>query len=207
MVWVASRSIGGIGQPSLWKIDTNSGNLSASFNLNDIDQAPTQNSDGRVIYVTTNGGLLYAVRTDINNCAQSSAALGVTPLGFPIPIETVALNDDVFFATTGGVSKVHVAYPAAACAPVTFTVSPGGWVNPVIANPSSLIFTSFPQAEFMYVASSDGHLYKIDHTTGANVANRLINAGAIIGDPSFDTFIQKFYLGDSTGHIFSFDLF
>ncbi|HTF26719.1 MAG TPA: DNRLRE domain-containing protein [Candidatus Limnocylindria bacterium] len=207
IAWVASRSIGGIGQPSLWQINTNTGSLSASFNLNDIDQAPTQNFDGRVIYVTTNGGVLYAVRTDINNCAQSSAALGVSPRGFPIPIETVALNDDVFFSTSTGVSKIHVIYPLAACAPVTFTVSPGGWVNPAITNPSSLMFTSPPQAEFMYVASSDGHLYKIDPTTGANAANRLINAGATIGDPSFDTVIQKFYMGDSTGHIFSFDLF
>ena len=207
MVWVASRSIGGIGQPSLWQINTNTGSLSASFNLNDIDQAPTQNFDGRVIYVTTNGGLLYAVRTDINNCAQGSAALGVTPRGFPIPIETAALNDDVFFSTSTGVSKIHVVYPLAACAPVTFTVSPGGWVNPAITNPSSLMFTSPPQAEFMYVASSDGRLYKIDPTTGANAANRLINAGATIGDPSFDTVIREFYVGDSTGHIFSFDLF
>ncbi len=207
MVWVASRSIGGIGQPSLWQINTNTGSLSASFNLNDIDQAPTQNFDGRVIYVTTNGALLYAVRTDINNCAQGSAALGVTPLGFPIPMQTAALNDDVFFSTSTGVSKIHVIYPLAACAPVTFTVSPGGWVNPAITNPSSLMFTSPPQAEFMYVASSDGHLYKINPITGANAANRLINAGATIGDPSFDTVIQKFYVGDSTGHIFSFDLF
>ncbi len=207
MVWVASRSIGGVARPSLWKINTNNGSLSASFNLNDIDQAPTQNFDGRVIYVTTNGGLLYAVRTDINNCAQSNAALGVTPRGFPIPIETAALNDDVFFSTSVGVSKIHVVYPLAACAPVTFSVSPGGWVNPPITNPSSLMFTSPPQAEFMYVGSSDGHLYKINPTTGANVANRLINAGATIGDPSFDTFTLKFYVGDSTGHIYSFDLF
>jgi outer membrane protein assembly factor BamB len=207
MAWVASRSIGGIGQPSLWKINTNTGSLSASFNLNDIDQAPTQNFDGKIIYVTTNGGSLYAVRTDINACSPNSGALGVIPVGFPVPIETAALNDDVFFATTTGVSKVHVAYAAGTCAPVTFTPSPGGWVNPAIANPSSLIFTSPPQAEFMYAGSSDGHLYKIDPTSGANVANRLINAGATIGDPSFDTFIQKFYVGDSTGHIFSFDLF
>jgi outer membrane protein assembly factor BamB len=207
MVWVSSRSIGGVAQPSLWKVNTNNGSLSASFNLNDIDQAPTQNFDGRVIYVTTNGGLLYAVRTDINNCAQSSAALGVTPRGFPIPIETAALNDDVFFSTSAGVSKIHVVYPLAACAPVTFTVSPGGWVNPPVTNPSSLMFTSPPQAEFMYVGSSDGHLYKIDPTTGANVANRTINSGATIGDPSFDTFTLKFYVGDSTGHVFSFDLF
>src|SRR6266550_581379 len=207
MAWVASRSAGGVAQPSLWKINTNTGALSASFNLNDIDQAPTQNFDGRVIYVTTNGGVLDAVRTDIINCASGSAALGVTPRGFPIPVETAALNDDVFFSTSTGVSKVHVAYPLATCAPVTFSVSPGGWVNPAITNPSSLVFSPPPQAEFMYVASSDGHLYKINPTTGANAANRLINAGATIGDPSFDTVIQKFYVGDSTGHVFSFDLF
>jgi len=207
MVWVASRSVGGVGQPSLWKINTNTGSLSASFNLNDIDQAPTQNFDGRVIYITTNGGLLYAVRTDINNCSQSSAALGVTPRGFPVPIETAALNDDVFFSNSTGVSKIHVVYPLAACAPVTFTVSPGGWVNPSITNPSSLVLAPPPQAEFMYAGSSDGHLYKINPATGATVANRLINAGATIGDPSFDTVTLKFYVGDSTGHIFSFDLF
>jgi outer membrane protein assembly factor BamB len=207
MIWVASRSIAGVAQPSLWKIDTNNGSLLASFNLNDIDQAPTQNFDGRVIYVTTNGGLLYAVRTDINNCAQASAALGVTPLGFPIPIQTAALNDDVFFSNSTGVSKIQVVYPLAACTPVTFTASPGGWVNPAITSPSSLMVTSPPQSEFIYVASSDGHLYKIDPSTGANVANRLINAGATIGDPSFDTYTLKFYLGDSTGRVYSFDLF
>jgi outer membrane protein assembly factor BamB len=210
MVWVTSRANGGGGQPSLWKISTTGSGIVASaatFNLNDIDQSPTQNFDGKVIYVTANNGRLWVVRTDINNCSTSSAALGVTPVGFPIPFETAAVNDDVFFATTTGVSKVHVAYAAGACAPVTFTVSPGGWVNPVIANPSSLMFTSPPQVEFIYVGSSDGHLYKINPTTGVNVGNRLVNAGATIGDPSFDTAIQKFYVGDSTGRIYSFDLF
>ena len=210
MVWVASRSAGGTAQPSLWKISTTgSGNVgsAATFSLNDIDQSPTQNSDGRVIYVTANNGRLWVVRTDINNCSTQSASLGVTPVGFPVPIETAAVNDDVFFATTVGVSKVHVAYTVATCAPVTFTVSPGGWANPAVAGPSSLMFTSQPQAEFMYVGSSDGHLYKINPTTGANVANRLINGSGIIGDPSFDTVIQKFYVGDSTGRVYSFDLF
>ncbi len=207
VVWVASRANGGTAQPSLWKISTINGTQLATFNLNDIDQAPSLNFDGRVMYVLTNNGQLYAVRTDISNCAQSSGALGITPVGFPIPIETAALNDDVFFSNSTGVRKVHLSYPAAACTPVTFAVSPGGWVNPAIAAPSSLMFTSPPQAEFMYVGSSDGHLYKINPTTGAIAGNRLINAGATIGDPSFDTYIQKFYVGDSTGHIFSFDLF
>ena len=211
-VWVASRANGGGAQPSLWKISTVSSGAAvaaATFNLNDVDQAPTQNFDGRVIYVTTNGGRLYAVRTDLNNCARNSGALGVVPVGFPVPIETAALNDDVFFSTTTGVSKVHLSYSLTLCTAATtvFTTSPGGWVNPAITNPSSLIFTSPPQAEFMYVGSSDGHLYKINPTTGANTANRLIRAGATIGDPSFDTVLQKFYVGDTTGRIYSFDLF
>ena len=211
-VWVTSRANGGGVQPSVWKISTTSSGAAvatATFALNDIDQPPTQNFDGRVIYVTTNGGRLYAVRTDINNCARSTAALGVVPVGFPVPIETAALNDDVFFATTTGVSKVHLSYSATLCTAATtvFTVSPGGWANPAITNPSSLIFTSFPQVESMYVASSDGHLYKINATTGANSANRVVNLGATIGDPSFDTVLQKFYVGDTAGRIYSFDLF
>jgi hypothetical protein len=208
-VWVASRSAGGTGQPSLWKISTNSSGAAvanATFPLNDVDQPPTQNFDGKVIYVLANNGRLWVVRTDINNCSVRSGSLG-TPVGFPVPIETAAVNDDVFFATTTGVSKVHVAYNAATCAAPTFTVSPGGWVNPVITNPSSLIFTSFPQVESMYVGSSDGHLYRINATTGANSANRVINLGATIGDPSFDTVLQKFYVGDTSGRIYSFDLF
>jgi putative pyrroloquinoline-quinone binding quinoprotein/uncharacterized protein DUF2341 len=207
MAWVASRSIGGIGQPSLWKINTVTGALVSSFNLNDIDQAPTQNFDGKVIYVTANNGRLWVVRTDINNCSNQSANLGVTPVGFPVPIATAAVNDDVFFATTTGVSKVHVSYNVATCAAPTFTVSPGGWANPAITNPSSLIFTSAPQAEFMYVASSDGHLYKINPISGLNVGNRVVNLAATIGDPSFDTVIQKFYVGDTSGRIYSFDIF
>lgn len=210
MVWVTSSANGAGNRHSLWEISTTGSGAvaaAATFNLNNVDQAPTQNFDGRVIYVLTNAGLLYAVRTDINNCASSVAISGGTPVGFPIPIATAALNDDVFFSTSTGVSKVHVAYTLGPCTAPTFTVSPNGWTNPAIANPSSLIFTSAPQPEFLYVGSSDGHLYKINPTTGANVANLLINSGATIGDPSFDTVLQKFYIGDSTGHIFSFDLF
>jgi hypothetical protein len=209
MVWVASRSNGNT-QPSLWKINTTTGALApgtATFNLNDVDQPPTQNQDGKVIYVTANNNRLWVVRTDINNCFNRSANLGVTPVGFPVPIETAAVNDDVFFATTTGISKVHVSYNSATCAAPVFTASPAPWVSPAIANPSSLIFTPLPLPDFMYVGSSDGHLYKINPTTGAIALNRLINAGATIGDPSFDTFIQKFYVGDTSGRIYSFDIF
>jgi hypothetical protein len=150
------------------------------------------------------------LRADIPGCAaRNSGALGVIPVGFPVPIETSALHDDVFFATTTGVKKVQVAYSSIVCTAATtvFTNNPVGWTSPTIANPSSLIFTSPPQPEFMYVASSDGHLYKINPTTGANAGNRVVNLSATIGDPSFDTVLQRFYVGDTSGRIYSFDLF
>jgi hypothetical protein len=205
LVWVTSRSNGNT-QASLWGISTITGTVpaSAQFKLNDVDQPPTQNGDGRVIYAVNNAGRLTAVRTDQTNCTFGTN-LGVTPVGFPIPLQTAATNDDIYLSTSTGVTKIHFAYSVASCTGA-FTAA-AGWANPVIASPSSLIFTSAPQAFFLYVGSADGHLYKINPTTGVIAANRLINTGAIIGDPSFDTSIQKFYVGESTGHIFSFDLF
>ena len=205
-VWVTSRSNGN-SQSSVWKIDTNTGSVLASFNLNDIDQPPSLNDDGRIIYVLTNNSQLIAVRTDLASCSTAQNISGApTPVGFAIPYSTAAFNDDVYFSTTTNVRKYHFAY-GAACGGGVFTNAPGGWVNPAIANPSSLIFTPPPLALFLYVGSSDGHLYKINPTTGANTANRTINAGATIGDPSFDTVTLKFYVGDSTGRVYSFDSF
>jgi outer membrane protein assembly factor BamB len=207
MVWVTSRSNGGA-QASLWKISTNTGTVSASFNLGDADQPPSLDSDGRAIYVLTNGGVLYAVRTDLTNCSTSLTLPGGTvPVGFPMPVLTTSFSDDVYFSTTiTGVGKVHFTYALGTCGG-TFTSSPGGWTNPAIASPSSLIYTPPPAATALYVGSSDGHLYKVSLATGAILANLAVNAAATIGDPSFDTVVQKFYVGDTAGRIYSFDLF
>jgi hypothetical protein len=207
MVWISSRSNSGA-QPSLWKISTTTGTLSASFSLGDSDQPPTLDSDGRAVYVLTNGGILDAVRTDLSNCSTSFALpAGTVPVGFPMPVQTSSFSDDVYFSTTtAGVGKVHFTYAVGTCGG-TFTSSPGGWTNPAIASPSALIYTPPPMASALYAGSSDGHLYKIDLAAGTILASRVINAGAMIGDPSFDTVTQKFYVGDSSGRVYSFDSF
>lgn len=206
MVWFTSRSNGGV-QASLWKINTNTGTVSASFSLGDTDQPPSLDSDGRAVYVLTNGGILYAVRTDLSNCSTSlTLPAGTVPVGFPVPALVSSFSDDVYFSTTtSGVGKVHFTYTLGTCGG-TFTSSPGGWTNPAIASPSSLIY-SFPPSFALYAGSSDGHLYKINPTTGAILANRVVNLGATIGDPSFDNVLQKFYVGDTAGRIYSFDSF
>jgi outer membrane protein assembly factor BamB len=205
VVWVTSRSNGNA-QASVWKINSLTGALLSSFKLNDIDQAPTLNTDGLVVYVLANSGTVTAIRTDLANCTTSfTSALSTTPVGFPLPYPTAAKNEDVYFSASNSVRKMHFAYGATCTG--TFTESPGGWTNPAITAPSALIYTLPPLSLFLYVGSSDGHLYKINPTTGANTANRLINTGATIGDPSFDNVLQTFYVGDSTGHIFSFSSF
>jgi outer membrane protein assembly factor BamB len=205
VVWVTSRSNGNA-QASVWKINSLTGALLSSFKLNDIDQAPTLNSDGRVVYVMANSGTVTAVRTDLANCTTSfTSALSTTPVGFPLPYPTASFNEDLYFSASNSVRKLHFLYSATCTG--TFTESPGGWTNPTITAPSALIYTLPPLTLFLYVGSSDGHLYKINPTTGANTANRLINTGATIGDPSFDNVLQTFYVGDSTGHIFSFSSF
>jgi hypothetical protein len=207
MVWVASRSNSGA-QASLWKISTNTGTLSSSFSLGDTDQPPSLDSDGRAVYVLTNVGLLYAVRTDLANCSTSlTLPAGTVPVGFPLPILTTSFNDDVYFSTTTtGIGKVHFAYAVGTCGG-TFTSSPGGWTNPAITSPSSVMFTPPLAVTALCASSSDGHLYKISLSSGAILANRVVNTTATIGDPSFDTVLQKFYVGDSAGRIYSFDLF
>jgi outer membrane protein assembly factor BamB len=210
MVWVTSRSNSGA-QGSLWKISTNTGTVSASFSLGDSDQAASLDTDGRAIYVLTNGGLLYAVRTDLANCSTSfTLPAGTVPVGFPMPVLTTSFNDDVYFSATtagvGSVQKVHFGYILATCGG-TFTSSSGGWVNPAITSPSALIYAPPPMTPALYVGSSDGKLYKINLTNGTILGNVTVNLGATIGDPSFDTVSQKFYAGDSTGRVYSFDSF
>jgi outer membrane protein assembly factor BamB len=165
--------------------------------------------NGDVLYVLQNnsptGSVIDAIRTDLANCRVAFNLGNIIPMGFPIPINTSVTDDDIYFSSTTNIRKVHFTH-GAACGG-TFTNSPGGWTNPAIAAPSAPTFTQVPLPLFLYVGSADGHLYKINPVTGANVANRLVNSGAIIGDPTFDGVNLKFYVGDSSGRVYSFDLF
>src|SRR5439155_126119 len=60
VAWVTSRSAGGTGRPSLWKINATTGALYAGgvdnqdrWSLADIDASPIPSSDGQFIYVGT----------------------------------------------------------------------------------------------------------------------------------------------------------
>ncbi len=206
IVWVTSRAGTAGNQPSLWKLNSNTGVLLESFVLGDIDGSPTINSDGKQIYLVNNAGSLIAVRTDIASCTLTTSPGTGAGAGFPIPISAGANAEDIFFTTATTVNKVHFTYGAANCTG-TFTTPATGWTNPTISAPSTPIFTPPPLALFFYVGSSDGRLRKIDPASGTILATRDVNLSATVGDPSFDVVSLKIYVGDTSGRIYSFDQF
>ena len=207
VVWVTSQTK--FGQPNLWKLDSNTGSLLESFVLVgdiDIDGSPTLNSDGKQVYVVTNAGDLVAVRTDIPSCTFTSSPGTGAGVGFPIPIAAGANADDIFFSTATTVNKVNFTYGAATCTG-TFTTPATGWTNPTLSAPSAPIFTPPPLTLFFYVGDGNGRLNKIDPSSGAILVTRDVNLSATVGDPSLDLVLNKLYVGDTSGRIYSFDLF
>lgn len=208
-VWVTSLSNGNT-QPSFWKINSVTGAGISNFSLGDISGSPTLNGDNAVVYAVKDNGDLAAVRNDIASCSNIFSSGATSGTGFPIPIATLNPRDDnVFFTTTtagaGTLRKAHFVYNAS-CGGETFTAA-AGYTNPSgVGTISGPMFNPLTSAA-MYVGSSDGKLYKIDPANGTVLANRTVNTGFTIGEPSFDVTLLKLYVGDTQGRLYSFDVF
>lgn len=203
-VWVSSRS-GGVTQPSLWKLNTIDGSLVSSITLSttnkDIDGSPTLNDAGSFLYALTNGADLVAVQVSNNSVFSTSVGSGAG-VGFPISRPgTAAGTEDIYFSSTVGGGRVHKRTMDLTLG--TFTV---GW-DTTLASASTPIFTPPPLALAIYVGGSDGKLHRLNATTGVDGIQRTVNASATVGDPSFDTVSLKFYVGDTSGRIYSFEQF
>ncbi len=212
-VWVASRA--GTNQPSLWKMDTTTvnpaGNLLSSVTLTltgganrHIDGSPEMDPSGAYVFAISTTGRLFAVdhANPANRFLSNPGGAGV---GFPIVLQGSGANDDdIYFATATGVFKR------------TFNRSTGAFTNvwnvtnaTLGGTASAPIFSPQPLATFLYVGVSDGRLKKLNPATGAMVATRDVRIApvATIGAPSLDVISLKLYVGDSSGRIYSFDLF
>jgi hypothetical protein len=163
----------------------------------DIDGSPTLNDAGSFLYALTNGADLVAVQVSTSSTFSTNVGSG-SGVGFPISQQgTVTGTEDLYFSSTVGGGKVHKrTFDLTAH---TFAV---GW-DTTLASASTPI--SLPLA--VYVGGSDGKLHKLSASTGVDGTQRTVNAGATVGDPSFDTVSLKFYLGDTSGRIYSFDQF
>lgn len=213
-VWVTSRAGAAGTQPSLWKLDTSTTNAAGGL-LNsvvlsslaagnrDIDASPEFDLHGLYLFAVTTGGDLVAV-DHVTPLNVFTTNVGGSGMGFPIlQLGAGADEDDVYFSTSTGVHKRIFNRLTQAFS--------SGWDTSVATlggTPSAPIYTYFPPTTFIYVGVSDGRLKKLGMATGAvDGTSRVVNLGAIIGDPSFDIILQRFYLGDSSGRVYSFDLF
>jgi hypothetical protein len=123
ILWVTSRSAGGMSQPSLWKFDVTNGtlaNLPAStpntWNLGDIDSSPTPSADGKFMYVGTNAaGTLNAIQvssTSASPIATYTPATGtgaVNGLPWPLSFNPVGVGtpDTIIFTRQATVHSVN----------------------------------------------------------------------------------------------------
>ena len=213
-VWVTSRAGASGTQPSLWKLDLTTTNAAGSL-LNSvtlsslaaadrhIDASPEFNLNTNFLFVVTNGGDLVAVDhlNPINVYSLDTGA--VSGVGFPVIFQGAGANDDdIYYSTSGGVHKRTFDRVTHAFTNVwnTSVATLGG-------TPSTPIYFPGPSVTSMYVGVSDGRLKKITLSTGAIALTRTVNLGATVGDPSLDVVTSKLYVGDSSGRIYSFDVF
>jgi len=198
-VWVTSRSAGGTGQPSVWKLNAANGALITSLSLGDIDSSPVASFDGTFRYVGTNAGTLKAIRTSDNAVfthtpASGSGAIKGFPLSFSFATPSVATPDTIVFSRD---TTVH----AVSFNGSTFSVL---WTTTLTGTPT----VSAPLDDGLgkiYVGASDGKVHQLRLSDGVDEAQRTIVPGTpTVGDPSFDVVLNRVYVGATDGHIYAF---
>jgi len=204
-IWVTSHSDGGAAQPNLWKLDSSAGTVLWNGNCGgtDIDSSPSLTQYADVLFVSTNGGSLYAVNPTISGTTACATMPSYTDggdgaaNGFPYIANTVSPYTVVYTTDT----QVHaVSYNAAT---TTFSKL---WTTTVYPSPTStscsasVCSLSAPVvsliAGMVYAGGSDGYLYELNLSTGAVVNRAVVDAvsPAVVGDPALDEFNQRVYV-------------
>lgn len=193
-VWFSSRSAAGTSQPSLWKVDANSGSVLATANLGDIDASPTLTTLGDVLFVGNNTGTLFAINP-ADGATLGSIDTGDGAIkGFPVPENSRSPFQIVFSA-------------ASTMQMVTFDSSTKTFSrvwSTSVASPSAPI--GFEGLTKIYVGSADGKVHELDAATGADSKQRIVNTGlpAIVGDPSIDVSSSLIYVTTTDQRIYAF---
>jgi outer membrane protein assembly factor BamB len=218
-VWVTSRAGAAGDQPSIWKLDTSNGDLqeaitlpssvsnraidgSPAFNLAEFLDPPGQ----AFLYAVTVGGDLVAV--DVANPMNVfSANVSGSGVGLPLPL-SFSDNDEIYFSTSSGVHKRIFDRTD------TEFLAEGSWDSAVVFPSSPLVapITSFPPVGFsVYVGSGNGQLVKLDPVDGTVTATRNVNLGppspAVVGEPTFNVFLDQLIVAVSDGRVYAFDRF
>jgi hypothetical protein len=193
-VWVTSRSGGGTAQPSLWKLNPNTGAVLTTAALGDTDTDPTLSIPGNVLFVANNAGTIFAINPTTAATLKSVAGGDGAIISFPIALGLTSPYTVIF----SGQTAVHaMTYDKTAN---TFTSL---W-STTISGPSAPIgFTGGPK---VYVGSADGKIHELDAVTGVDGKQRTANTGqpGIVGDPALDTVLSRIYISTNDQRAYGF---
>jgi hypothetical protein len=206
VIWVTSRSACGMSQPSLWKLDPNTGLVVATASLGDTDTSPTLSAAGDVLFVATNGnalsgstctqgnGLLYAVNPATGQMVKSYSVGDGAIVSFPLVLNTAAPYTIVF----SGASAVHaVSYDPTG---PTFTDL---W-DTTISVPSAPV--SLTNLSDVFVGSADGKIHELDVSDGTDLKDVTVDTGTpgVVGDPALDIVLSTIYVSTTDQRAFEF---
>jgi hypothetical protein len=193
-VWVTSRSAAGVAQPSLWKLNPNTGAVLSTGALGDTDTDPTLSIPGDVLFLANNAGTIFAINPTTAATLQSVAGGDGAIISFPIVLGLTSPYTVIF----SGQTAVHaMKYDKTAN---TFTSL---W-STTITTPSAPI--GFTGGAKVYVGSGDGKIHELDVVTGVDGKQRTANTGqpGIVGDPALDVVLSRIYISTNDQRAYGF---
>jgi len=149
-VWVTSRSAGTTAQPSLWKLNPNTGAVLTTAALGDTDTDPTLSIPGDVLFVANNAGTIFAINPATAATLKSVAGGDGAIVSFPIVLGLTSPYTVIF----SGQTAVHaMKYDK------TANMFTSLW-STTISGPSAPIGVT--GGSKVYVGSADGKIHELD---------------------------------------------
>jgi hypothetical protein len=204
-IWVTSRSACGAAQPSLWKLNPNTGAVLATANLGDTDTSATLSFLSDVLFVATNGdfvsgttctagnGMLYAVNPTTMVTIPYNVGDGAIA-SFPLVLNTAPPYTVIF----SGAAAVHaVSYDPTGSTFIDL------W-DTTISVPSAPL--SLSSLSDVFVGSADGKIHELDITSGADLKQLTVDTGTpgVVGDPALDITLSNIYVSTSDQRAYGF---
>ena len=207
-VWATSRAGCLTTQPSLWKLDPNTGTVLNMQNLEDVDTDPTLTFSSDVLFVANNGNthpaatcvagnsILYA----INPVTGATLASFNTGDGSLVSYPVVLGSSSPYTILFSGATQVH----AVSFDKGTNTFTPL-WATTVTVPSAPISFTGLG---LVFVGSNDGKIHELNLATGADIKDEVANTGqpGFVGDPSLDVQLSRIYVSttDQRGYGFAY---
>ena len=194
-VYFASRAKGGGSTHTVWCLSFNGSAFTKVWSqpLGDIDGVPVV-WNGRV-FVGTNAGVVYCLSASDGVTQWSyNTGTGSPVKAYLFPTYTAAPHR-LFFSTSSNV------YCISDNGGSSYTVN---WTVTTIPSPSTPLFLF--GTSYIYVGSSDGRLYQINITDGANTYVALSPGASpvpVVGSPAYDYVNRMVYVGTDTGVMYA----